>query len=253
MAANEPDDDRRGWIKLWRKWQKHEMASDPNATLVFLHLLMSAALDTYVNRRFGYTVRRGECDLTIEQLCRLTHLTRDSVREALSRLVRYGTLARSPRNPHCPSITTIVNFNTYNPMTNSNPHQTPTEPPPNPHSTPRLEEVKKLEVKKLSTITAPEVAVTQDALPKAPKTPKAHWSEPQGKQLSLLPDGSPKKVYPFLNKLARQYTEAAVLHALSKSQSETFANWAHATGWLTVVARNSQVTESHVYEDKLDD
>lgn len=151
--------DRRGWVKLWRKWCDHEMASDPNATLVFLHLLTSAALDTYVNRRFGYTVQRGECDLTISQLAQIARLSRGAVREALTRLVKYGTITRSPRHAHCPSITTIVNFNTYNHAPGFGEHETTTEQPLNSHRTTRLEEVKKLR-----STTAPAAIELPDEL-----------------------------------------------------------------------------------------
>lgn len=113
----------RGWVRLWRKWRDHEMASDPNATLVFLHLLTEARRDSKLNRRYGYTLQRGQCDLTQDQLAERTALTRKAVREALSRLEKYETIVRGQQKGRQPAIITIVNFDRYNPDATDNGHQ----------------------------------------------------------------------------------------------------------------------------------
>ena len=115
-APAQPGEDmHRGWVKLWRKWRDHEMASDPNATLVFLHLLTEARREPKKNRRYGYTLERGQCDLTLGQLSELTSLSVKSVRGALDRLERYETIKRGTQKGKQPAIITIVNFDTYNP------------------------------------------------------------------------------------------------------------------------------------------
>ena len=107
----------RGWVKLWRKWRDHEMASDPNATLVFLHLLTEARREPKTNRRYGYVVQRGQCDLTLGQLAEKTKLSIKEIRAAMTRLIRYETITRSEQKGKQPALTTIVNFDTYNPDT----------------------------------------------------------------------------------------------------------------------------------------
>lgn len=115
-APAQPGEDmHRGWVKLWRKWRDHEMASDPNATLVFLHLLTEARREPKVNRRYGYTLERGQCDLTLKQLAELTKLSVKEIRGALARLERYETIKRGTQQGKQPAIITIVNFDTYNP------------------------------------------------------------------------------------------------------------------------------------------
>ena len=113
--ARSGEDMHRGWVKLWRKWRDHEMASDANATLVFLHLLTEARRSPKRNRRYGYTLERGQCDLTLGQLAKLTALSVKSVRGALDRLERYETITRGTQQGRQPAIITIVNFDRYNP------------------------------------------------------------------------------------------------------------------------------------------
>jgi uncharacterized protein YdaU (DUF1376 family) len=139
----------------------------------------------------------------------------------------------------------------------------PATPPPEPDKTERLsvglpaanpsppksESESDLEVKANATTLPPQ----KPAEPKpAPKPRKPHWSEPHGKRLSSLA-GAGGGVYAFLNKLAREHTEAAVLAALAISEGVALANWKHAVGWLTETAkRKKQAAPEPIYEDRLD-
>lgn len=111
-------DMHRGWFKVWRKWQDHEVASDPNGWLVLTHIFCEVRRQAKFNRVSGLTVGFGECDLTQDQLSQRTRLSRKAVRAALSRLVRYETIKMRPekgqRQGHRRNIITVINWAVYN-------------------------------------------------------------------------------------------------------------------------------------------
>lgn len=75
-------------------------------------------------------------------------------------------------------------------------------------------------------------SVSSSAKPRPP-----HWSEPYGSRLKTLP-GAPKDgPWSFLAMLARKHTQNAVLAALRRGDEVGYANWSHATGWLTEASR----------------
>lgn len=224
------------------------MASDPNATLVFLHLLTEARREPKENRRYGYTVQRGQTDLTLGQLSELTSLSVGQVRQALGRLEKYETIERSTQNGKVPALTTIVNFDTYNPDTNGNSTQGSTSATDERHindtSTTTPGEVEKGKKEEKTTLPAD----------KPPKPRKPHWSEPAGSRLAKL-TGCPKSgPWSFLSKLAREQTESAVLDALARFPWDRALNWKHATGWITEAAKSihSTAPAPDDYEDRLD-
>lgn len=103
----------RGFWQFWRKWQDHELSKDSNANLIFCHICCHAAIEPRVNRRYGYTIGVGESDLTVKQLSERSSLTIGEVKNALDRLVAYGTIERLPTKGRVPSITKLVNWPTY--------------------------------------------------------------------------------------------------------------------------------------------
>lgn len=96
----------------------------------------------------------------------------------------------------------------------------------------------------------------QTTLPPASRSKprKPHWSEPHGSRLAKLTDCPSSGPWPFLNKLAGDHTRQAVLTALAKMERAEIANWEHARGWLTQVAKSAHQTipASDDYEDRLD-
>lgn len=86
------------------------------------------------------------------------------------------------------------------------------------------------------------VAASSSSSPKTPpKKPRPkHWSHPHDLEFRKL-DGCPKQgPYSFLAQLARQWTQQSVLAALKKAETQEFANWRHARGWLHEASRKAQ-------------
>lgn len=100
-----------------------------------------------------------------------------------------------------------------------------------------------VEVEREVTTTAlpagkpPDPETTRSVSKPPPKPRPPHWSEPYGSRLASL-SGAPKGgPWPFLAQLARKHTQNAVLAALRRGDEVGYANWGHATGWLTEASR----------------
>lgn len=104
----------RGYNKLFREWAESPMAlGDPIATHLFMHLLCAVRWTPITNGRFGYTVNRGEIDLSIDQLERLTGLSSKQVRSGLQKLVKYETIEVVRQKQRAPSIIRLINYEKY--------------------------------------------------------------------------------------------------------------------------------------------
>lgn len=107
-----------------------------------------------MNRRMGYTLAPGECDETLEQLASATGLTYQAVKEAIKRLVKYETIKRTLHHNPRRTVTTLVNWASYQTDTPITPEDAPDQQPTNNRPTTDPIEVKaiqKLEEEKTTT------------------------------------------------------------------------------------------------------
>lgn len=98
-----------GWIKLHsqiRNWQHYQ---EPSVLLVFIDLLLTA---NFENSEFnGVEIHRGQNIRSLSTICKSTGLSINTVRTALSKLVKSGEI-KYDYNKQC-RVTTIVNYEQY--------------------------------------------------------------------------------------------------------------------------------------------
>lgn len=220
----------RGWVKSWRCSVDHEVSRDPNAFLILHHLLWAARRFPQHNRRLGVVIERGQCDLTQDQLCHLTGLTRKEVRAAIGRLVRYETVSishvKGQGRGRIHSVITIVNYERYQQLPSEGAENTDAEGPAKGHKRASLLEVEKV-------LPSPDKPV---------RKVKPHWGETLIKPFLDLP-GAPKGgPWSYLNKVATEYARPNVEAALRQAQNKRFDTWGHLCGWLVEVAKRAGKT-----------
>lgn len=102
-----------GYNRLWRRWVESPMATDANAALLFLHILCNVRWESKTDRRYGYTVDKGEWAVTHKQLASLTGLPLKRARLALERLVRYGTVEVRRTTRRTCGVIRLRNYEAY--------------------------------------------------------------------------------------------------------------------------------------------
>lgn len=149
-----------GFAKLPKSIATNGLLSDIKALAVFNCLLVHAAYEPRENKRYGYTLEAGDCDLTINQVSEATLLTRDEVRGALARLDRYGLVKSHDLGPNKRKLWRLIDSEKIESdgdespdlapkETPKKPHRIPKEAPKEPQRTPTLKEVKKLRTKEV--------------------------------------------------------------------------------------------------------
>ena len=98
-----------GFVKLHRQIMDWEWYSDPNVKCVFIHLLLSAAHDSYKYR--GITVDRGQLVFGYQAVADANGLTYSQVRTAIRKLKSTGEIEMESDN-HV-TILTVNNYEKY--------------------------------------------------------------------------------------------------------------------------------------------
>lgn len=149
QPARQPNSSmHRGYVKSWRKTQDSWIASDPNCLSVFMHLLWDCAY-TPRKRSPELTLQAGQSDLTLDQLAQKCGISRDMVRTALKKLEKDSTIRRARIAPR-KTLTTIVNWDTYQ----SPDKKIPSKSPRNPLQIPSPKEVKKGRNEEVNSISS---------------------------------------------------------------------------------------------------
>jgi hypothetical protein len=103
------DDQRQGYIKLFRKMTTWEWYSDIIVKTVFLHCLLKA---NYKDKRWkGHLVKRGQFITSYPNMAKECGISIHQARRAISALCSTGELTRSPQARF--SIITVVGYDSY--------------------------------------------------------------------------------------------------------------------------------------------
>lgn len=149
-----------GFAKLPKSIATNGLLSDIKALAVYACLLVHAAYEPRENKRYGYTLEAGDCDLTIDQVAEATQLTRNEVRGALARLDRYELVKSTDLGTNKRRLWRLIDsekmeseeceatdFGTIEAPKNH--HRSTIEPPKDHQRTTILKEVKKLRSKEV--------------------------------------------------------------------------------------------------------
>ena len=101
-----------GWVKLHRSFLEWEHYSNKNVKIVFLHLLLTAAYkDTTIH---GIEFKKGQILISERNLASELSMSRNVVRNVISKLIQSGELSTSKRvNKKTGYIYSITNFDKY--------------------------------------------------------------------------------------------------------------------------------------------
>lgn len=100
---------KRGYIKLYRKFEDWEWYTDVNTKVTFLHLLLIA---NHKDCRYrSKMIRKGQLITTIKQLSFETGLSVEQVRRSLRKLEMTGEISRKSSNQN--TLFTINNWEKY--------------------------------------------------------------------------------------------------------------------------------------------
>lgn len=125
----------KGFIALWRSLMKWKWYKSPNVKNLFIHMLLRANYeDGYWD---GRKIPRGSFVSSIGNLAEETGLTVDEVRTALKKLLEEEVTKQSTNKY---SIYTVVNYELYQDVSQSNPKQNPSNAQTIPNLFPTIEQ-----------------------------------------------------------------------------------------------------------------
>ena len=99
----------KGFIKLFHKFCEWEWYDNPNAKVLFIHLLLKANIQT--KQWQGITIKRGQLITSIEKLAVANGLTTQQIRTALKNLQTTKEIEIVATKKY--SIITVKNYNLY--------------------------------------------------------------------------------------------------------------------------------------------
>lgn len=99
----------KGFIKLFHKFCEWEWYDNPNAKVLFIHLLLRANIQT--KQWQGITIKRGQLVTSVEKLAVANGLTTQQIRTALRNLQTTKEIEIETTKKY--SIITVKNYNLY--------------------------------------------------------------------------------------------------------------------------------------------
>ena len=99
----------KGFIKLFHKFCEWEWYDNPNAKVLFIHLLLKANIQT--KQWQGITIKRGQLITSVEKLAVANGLTTQQIRTALKNLQTTKEIEIVATKKY--SIITVKNYNLY--------------------------------------------------------------------------------------------------------------------------------------------
>lgn len=148
------------WSKLYQSFFTSDIMADHAAALLFQCLWSFAAHERRLTK-WGYTVERGECDLSIDQMAGMLRCDRKTIIRRLKILNAAGRITQARRaTQHAPAVWRVANYERYQPEVNPRP---PQKGRLEGRLTPRLKGHSKESPKKDSQSAAPPPPLTRAA------------------------------------------------------------------------------------------
>lgn len=112
------------WVKLYDKFTEWEWFDNSHMVHVFIYLFLRA--NTRQERWHGIEIGRGQLVTSVAKIAADTHISTQSVRTCLKRLLSTGEIVKKSTNQS--TIITIVNYDRYQQSPVTKPIEQPQEP-----------------------------------------------------------------------------------------------------------------------------
>ena len=112
------------WVKLYDKFTEWEWFDNSHMVHVFIYLFLRA--NTQQGRWHGIEIGRGQLVTSVAKIAADTHISTQSVRTCLKRLLSTGEITKQSSNQN--TIISIVNYDSYQQPLAAKPIEEPQEP-----------------------------------------------------------------------------------------------------------------------------
>lgn len=176
---------QRGFVKIYRKVEDSGLMQNPNALVLFLHLLMRAA---YKEKKIGIagqvvSLKRGQLVTGRKSLAHDLKLSERKIRTSLELLIKLEIVTSTPTSKW--SVIEVVNYDKYQSLESSTTSTPTNKRPANDQQVTTIEEGKKVKQVKNTTVVGVEA---DDAYADYPTSREINGNKSStGKSLSHKP------------------------------------------------------------------